>query len=605
MLSRRRFLEMVSLATGASLLGAGCGDPVGEERARLPASGPPFPRSVLRGVRAEVEGPLTVVSGAVPRDMLGFALVVGAVPEGGGVPLFTGDGMIYRLGFEGGAPSLKTRLVRTDDFLLDEASRGDPELAYVSAGMARLSPAFGARNFANTALTPIAGGRLVASYDAGRPWEIDPATLETLTPVGRQSSWRGSLPPLSPGFAFMPLHMSTAHPAWDPDERALYAVNFAAPMEGLEIEPFLRVLRWDTSGEPTVTTVRERGGRGAVLRQSCHQMHVTRHHVVLCDGAFRVEPEQMAGRDVSHPQASTTTLFIIRKDALRAGGEVEALRVEIPIECVHFLVDREDTLDRLTVLLVHQNSADPSEWIRASDRVHGTGAPVSPDDVGMLVAPADLGLFGRYEIDLRTGATDDLRTRKLVDPRLWAASLWTSDARASAKGFGSAFFVTMGFAPELLTERIVSMYADHPARVVPVKDLPKTPLPAQLVRVDHDAMTLEDAFAFPTGWIPFSPTFVPRKNGGVGEGYVVVFVAGSEAEEVWIFAGSDLRGGPLCRLRHRELDFGFTLHTAWLEGIASPASSLAYRVGRRDDYGDRLDVLTPKARDLAKRVLTL
>ncbi len=604
MLTRRHFLQGSLLG---SLLGVGCGEGTTDARparATLPPAGPPFPTSIVRASRAEVEGTLTVISGTVPTDMLGYALAVGAIPEGGGTPLFTGDGMVYRLGFEGGTPTLKTRLIRTDDFLLDEATLNDPQLAYKSAGMARLSPAFGGRNFANTALTPIANGRLIASYDAGRPWEIDPATLDVLTPVGKQSTWRASLPPMSPGLSFMPIHMSTAHPAWDPDEGVLYVVNYAPPMDGLEMEPFLHLLRWDTKAEPIVTTLREKGGN-AILRQSCHQMHVTKHHVVLCDGAFRIEPEQMAGRDVSHPQASTTTLFVVPKDALRAGGEVEAVRVEIPIEAVHFLVDREDTPDRLTLLLLHQNSADPSEWVRANDRVHGTGQPVNPDDVGMLVANADLVFSGRYEIDLRTGKTDDSRTKKLIDPRLWTTSLWTSDVRKNAKGFGSSFVVAMGFAPELLTERIVSMYADHPSRIVPVSELPKDPLPAQLLRVDHDAMSIEDAFAFPIGSLPFSPTFVPRKNGGIGEGYVVVFVVGPETDEIWIFASSDLRDGPLCRLRHNELDFGFTLHTAWMEGIASSASSLPYRVGRRDDYSDRLTVLTPKARELATRVLGL
>lgn len=543
---------------------------------------------------------MKVISGALPGDMFGFALAVGALGTGDGGPLFTGDGMIYRVGFDRGSPSLKTRIVRTDDFLLDEAATVDPELAYRNMGMLRFSPALGARDFANTALTSIGGGRLLASYDAGRPWEIDPSTLEVVTPVGRQQTWRPSFPNLTPGLNFMPIVMSTAHPAFDPNEGATYVVNYGAPMEGLSVEPFVRILRWDGELEPVATTIRERDGVPAILRQSCHQMHVTRHHVVLVDGAFRIEPEQMAGRDVSYPQSSTTTLFVIRKDALK-GGEADAVRVEIATESAHFLVDYEDSEERMTLMLVHQGSSDPSEWVRATDVVHSTKRPVSRDELGMLVAPADLGVLGRYEIDLRSGKADDSKTKKLVDERLWGITLWTQDPRVVNDGLGSAFWITMGFLPELLTERIVSMYAAHPHRVVPVAELSTTPLPARLLRVDHESMSVEDTFTFPIGSAPFSPTFVPRKNGGPGDGYVVVFVINPEGDELWIFSSSDLAAGPLARLGHDALDFGFTLHTTWLEELVTQPSN--YRVDRSDDYRDGLAALDPRARDLVQRVL--
>lgn len=601
MLSRRGFLGLVSLWGGTSLLGCSADGPE-SSGATLPPSGPAFPPSILRGSRKELEGPLRVVSGAVPTDMLGFALAVGALGSGSSGPLFTGDGMIYRVGFDRGVASLKTRMVRTDDFLLDEAAGSDADLGYQNLGMLRFSSQLGARNFANTALTPMSGGRLIASYDAGRPWELDPVSLDVLTPVGRQATWRSSFPKLTPGLGFMPIHMSTAHPAFDPDEGAAYLVNYGAPMEGLDVEPFVRVARWDTKSEPVVTTLRQRGGGPAVLRQSCHQMHVTRRHVILVDGAFRIEPEQMSGQDVSYPQAPTTTLYIVRKDAL-VGGEAEAIRVEIPTESAHFLVDREDSDERVTLMLVHQGSTDPSEWVRANDHVHGTGKPVSKDSLGMLVAPADLGVLGRYEIDLRTGTVDESKTRKLVDPQLWGVTLWTQDTRSAPRGLGTAFWISMGFVPELLTERIVSMYEGHPHRVVPIAELPKEPLPAKLMRIDHDGMKVDDTFTFPVGSVPFSPTFVPRKNGGRDEGYLVVFVVGPEGDELWIFSSSEVARGPLCRLRHEELDFGFTLHTAWLEDLVPAPRALAYRVDRADDYREGLAALQPAARDLAKRVL--
>jgi carotenoid cleavage dioxygenase-like enzyme len=599
-LSRRQLLQ-ASAALGAASIFPGCASGDGD-RIALPAAGPPFPRSILNGTRAEVSGALTVVAGKVPSDMLGHAMIVGGVPAGPNVPLFTGDGMIVRLSFEKGDPRVTTRLVRTDDFLLDEAVGQDAELGFTNTGMVRLSRAFGARNFANTALTPIGDGRLIASYDAGRPWEIDPLSLEVVSPVGKLSAYEPMIPAVTPGLNFFPLHMTTAHPAFDPDEKAVYVANFAPPVEGLAVTPFVRVLRWSRDAEPVSTKLVDDAGNGIVLEQSCHQMHVTKNFVVLSDGAFRIEPEQMLGQDVSMPQVAVSTLWIVRKTDLKPGGTAVAKRVRIPIESAHFLVDRNDDGDRVSLLLVHQNSADPSEWVRPND-VLPDGTPVDPGAVGMMVAPADLGIFGRYVVDATTGAV--LETgRQLIDPRMWGATLWTQDARSTRAGFGTAFWVSLGFLPMLLTKRIVDMYANHPQRVVPLGDLPRQATPAQITRLDHDSMTIGDSFAFPIGHLPMSPTFVPRTNGGPDEGYVVCIVLGPEADEVWIFDGSSLSRGPVARLRHPQLDVGFSLHTAWMPDLV-PSRKDGYRVVRADEYRERLESLSPRARDVATKTLQL
>ena len=59
-------------------------------------------------------------------------------------------------------------------------------------GVQETSP-FGFTNFANTNVQDL-NGRLFIGYDAGRPVEVDPETLETLTPVGRNAEWLQTLP---------------------------------------------------------------------------------------------------------------------------------------------------------------------------------------------------------------------------------------------------------------------------------------------------------------------------------------------------------------------------------------------------------------------------
>jgi hypothetical protein len=65
-------------------------------------------------------------------------------------------------------------------------------------GIARFSLSLGLRNQLNTAFLPMKFAqdsceRLLVTYDAGRPYEIDTDTLEVVTPVGSNQEWRGQL----------------------------------------------------------------------------------------------------------------------------------------------------------------------------------------------------------------------------------------------------------------------------------------------------------------------------------------------------------------------------------------------------------------------------
>jgi carotenoid cleavage dioxygenase-like enzyme len=590
-LTRRRFLEVsAALSAGAAL---GCRT---EEGPIGPMDSPVYPASIVKGSREEWEDDLQLVAGRMPADLEGHAFVVGAVPYGDGTPLFTGDGMVYRTSFPGGKARMKTRLVRTDDFLVDEATTG-MSMGFSNNGFIRMSSAFGVRDFANTALVPFADGRLLATFDAGRPWEIDPLTLDPVTPVGLQSSWREFIPAIVPGLKFFSLQMSTAHPAWDKDDGKLYAVNYATPIPGLGVNGFLDVVVWDGAGEPRRVSIVDASGNPAVLTQSAHQMQVTRNWVLISDGAFVIEA---IGSNDIRPQLDKTILWAVRKSDL-GGASARGIKIEIPMESAHFLAAREDDGDRVTVMLPHQVAADPSEWVRADDVELLSGKPVSPGLVGMMVSPTDLSPHGTYVIDLNSGAVIPGQTRLVSDERLWGAALWAQDERARA-GLGHAWWMSMGFAPEVLTKRVAEAYRDHAYRHIPLGELPREGRPGHLYRIDHDTQKIHDAYPMPRGWVPMSPTFVPRKGAGANDGYIVLFVVGP-SDEVWIFDAGDLARGPLCRLNHPKLDFGFSLHTAWLPGLERPAP--AYKVDRRQDYGDRLKEIPAEAQPIATRILGL
>lgn len=583
---------MASAGAGSAL---GCG--METRPSLIPTPGNAFPASAVRGSRKEIDAPLEVLAGELPKGLHGHALVVTSLPYDDGTPLFTGDAMIYRVSFDQSRPHLRSRLLRTPCYRVDAAVGDTPGLRFRNSGFVRMSSAFGARNFGNTALVPIQDGRLLATYDAGRPWEIDPSTLEVITPVGLQDAWQPFLPPATPGLDFFRLNMSSAHPAYDPDDRMTYTVNYATRIDGSSVEPFVRVLFWDGQREPQSTLLVDERGEPVALHMSCHQLHVTKHHVVLLDGAFQIESEQVAGQDVTRPQRPESVLWFVKKRDLAAGGTTLAQRVVIPIEAAHFLIDRDDSDDTFTLLLAHQNAADPSEWVRENDVVASTGRPVDPMLVPMMVAPADQALLGRYVVDLKA--------RRVVDARklpAWALTLWGQDMRPGLTGLGHGYWGSIGFEPELLTQRIVDAYRDHPYRQIPVDELPTTPTPASLMRIDHTAMRVDDIWEWPRGYFPNSPTFLPKAGGARDEGFVMTFAVGPTGDEIWLFDASDIAYGPRCRLGHRDFDIPFTLHSVWLAELR-PSAAPAYVADPKEDYGRRLMQLPGEARAIAVRAL--
>ncbi|MGK4001201.1 carotenoid oxygenase family protein [Sorangium sp. So ce1036] len=185
----------------------------------------------------------SAIPGGAPLDLTGHVFVIGpagsvdgGAPRADGAPILNGNGMIYRIDFGSGGPvRLTSRLARTPCYYADAASRPGTrfeELGFHDAGLLRFSPSLGLRNQLNAALVPMhaprAPARLLVTYDAGRPYEIDPATLELVTPVGRNGAWYPGAPVDHP----FPITLTTAHPCFDAERGELWAVNYGRALPG-------------------------------------------------------------------------------------------------------------------------------------------------------------------------------------------------------------------------------------------------------------------------------------------------------------------------------------------------------------------------------------
>lgn len=216
-----------------------------------------FPRTIVAVSREEFTLPIELTvrdaSGhktTLPNDLHGHFFMVGPAgsinsfkvegndhvvlgSKDGWTALYNGDGIVYRLSFDQGAASLKTRLMKPPCYYADLATQNKKdqyeELEFKNLGISRASlNKLGVRNQLNTAFLPFKleddeSERLLITWDVGRPYEIDPETLEILTPVGKNDDWEDLLPN-QPPLPFKNI-MTSAHPVFDPNAGKVYTLN--------------------------------------------------------------------------------------------------------------------------------------------------------------------------------------------------------------------------------------------------------------------------------------------------------------------------------------------------------------------------------------------
>ena len=175
------------------------------------------------------------IEGRLPDELVGTLYRNGpGKNEVGGKPyahLFDGDGLLSQFAFDGKRLHYQNRFVRTTHYLAERAADKPVMRNY---GQQRpggpLANAF--RNPANVANTSVQyhAGNLLALYEGGRPWQLDPDTLETIGEYDYEGKLKSS-------------YSYSAHPTWDPATGELY--NF-----GMQYGPRtrLRTYRIDPQG---------------------------------------------------------------------------------------------------------------------------------------------------------------------------------------------------------------------------------------------------------------------------------------------------------------------------------------------------------------------
>jgi carotenoid cleavage dioxygenase len=210
---------------------------------------------------------------------------------------FDGDGMVQAFRIGGGRISHLGRMVETPKYQAERAAAKRLAAAYgTPVPGARPPAAPDELNVANTSVLPI-GGELLALWEGGSAFRLDPETLETRGP----KTWRADLK----GMPF------SAHPRVEPDGR-VWNIGIST-MSG-----HLAIYRISAAGELETAAVIDAG-----RRTMAHDFMVTERHLVVplpplgWDGARAGGAGSFAGGFRWQPEVGTRVLVIDKADLTR------------------------------------------------------------------------------------------------------------------------------------------------------------------------------------------------------------------------------------------------------------------------------------------------
>lgn len=412
------------------------------------------------------------------------------------------------------------------------------------------------------------------------------------------------------------------------------------------LEDFLYLIRWDGKGDLERWRLVLPDGSPVKITQSIHQMAVTQDYIVIVDTSFTTGIEQVINNPLPEhtnlenrvrrrldcaPCARTDVYVVSRKDlgngqkprSSREEVPVTARKLELPLEVTHFLVDYDNPQGLITLHAAHTTAWDVSEWVRSYDvSAYAPHEPVLTRLRGMEQSEMDISRVGRYVINGETAEVVEQKVIPQVFDRdaedcrcTWGVALYAYLDRMPSSLYptlppgklDNIYWVSLGLWQELVTKFMSDFFKDYTPRKVPLAELleiaKEEGRPSCLFRVhtgSTDTMGVADCYEFPAGHIGLSPQFIPRGDGSSStDGYLTCTVWFGDRYEIWIFEADNLKQGPRWKLSHPSLNFGLTLHTAWLPQIGKRQAS--YHIPVREDFQEIVKHQSQNVRELFER----
>ncbi|KUI72511.1 Lignostilbene-alpha,beta-dioxygenase isozyme I [Cytospora mali] len=516
-------------------------------RLAKPGDATTFPDTdVFRGINkpSRFEGDIfdLEVTGTIPKDIDGTFYRV--QPDHRFPPLFeddihfNGDGSVTAIRISNGHADFKQRYVQTDRYKAETAARRSLFGRYRNPWTDNESVKGVIRTASNTNVT-FWRGILLASKEDGPPFAMDPVTLETL---GRYD-FEGQIK--APTF--------TAHPKFDPDTGEMLCFAYEAGGDGNDGSCDVVVWTVDADGKKT-----EECWYKAPFAGMIHDMAVSKNFVVL-----------------------PLTPLKVNMDRMKKGGEKFAW----------------DPKEDQYYGLVPRRNAKPEDirWFRADNGMapflktlstHCADTPASSafqghiagcyeNEEGHVVVDltvADGNVFFWWPPDDGTAIPPGKKPNQLSS----TTTRWILDPKAETNTRITPAYVwpTNGEFSRI-DDRFVTKKYKHfwQAKVDPTRpyDFAKCGPPAGGLfnclghytwSPDNPlAKGEEDVFFFgPTATVQ-EPSFIPKDEGGEGDGYLIALVNHLDVlrNDIAVFDAQHLAGGPLAVL-HLPLKLKLGLH---------------------------------------------
>ncbi len=411
----------------------------------------------------------------------------------------------------------------------------------------------------------------------------------------------------------------------------------------LRMKNRIYLLRWDGTSVHRWTVLDDATGKPIAINQCMHQNNISRDYLVLSDSAFKFSAELMMSNPFPHnkdleekmrdltaiTQEPFTPVYILKRANLDLKKKnIRAKKVLINLETVHFSMDYENPNHTITIHTAHNAASCAAEWIRSYDKLATDQTGAKPNTIGLMTCgEMDIGRIGKFVIDAETAKI--LESPKIystgkegqngnLGAHTWAIALHTYrdiiSATETVDKIRHIYWQSYGTDPRYLTNFIKGLYTDYENRIIPVDEMVemnKRWLPYCLSRQNTEKMELEDHYIFDKNENLRSMQFIPRAESTLGldpqmDGYIfcTMIVGPPDMEsdaysrEIWFFDAADLKAGPVCKMSHPDMNYAFTIHSAWIDECVS--QNTGYKVDVRED----LQYLINKMRGKNKKFFT-
>lgn len=551
-----------------------------------------------------------VIEGVWPQQLSGHIYIVGPYHRQGDYHLFAGEGVVIRWDLKAQDQQLTVYSKKLDTW----DSLWHSILPMFNLNLLRVNfPAvisvFGVSEIGNTAITKLekmkgkelTETRIILTADAGRYWEIDPVSLDTLTPIGYFDQHVVALP-----FLFFPLVENTAHPFYDKDKQELITCELKLDFSPgkilrgfIDLENLVYILRWDGK-----TQIEKWQLQGTQLEGSPHTAIVTEKYVLIPDMPFQLGVGKLLGlKFPPEPAYPKTQIYIVDREQLNKQNKTVASQlITFGGDSYHFLCNYYHVDEKICLVAIQQATISLTEAITRDDINHFTGEKYSEVCLGIpWMFGFDPGVLRKVVIK-----NAQIVSEETFWHRGWfSTTLYTADPRELDSQYTAIYQVYGGYHRDLICRRQYIDFRDNQNRVLQDEELPQDDLPSVLAKVPlnqnwndltqaiekeyqecPDTSTaflgkaLLDFYVCEPGYVINSIQFVPQADKSKGYIFTTVLTP-TETQEVWLFDAQSLRQGPVAKLKLPEtVHFGFTLHSEFLNKIIEPPRPSVSEVNR-------------------------